>query len=345
VGKEIVTGNHILSMKYNSLKSKKVLVTGAGGFIGSHLAEELLRIGAQVKAFVHYNSRNDWGLLEFLPKDTLKEIEVIAGDICDPFSVRNAVRGCDIVFHLAALIGIPYSYKAPQSYVAVNVEGTLNVLQASLDEEVEKVIHTSTSEVYGSAQYIPIDERHPLNPQSPYAASKAAADNLALSYYLSFNLPVATIRPFNTFGPRQSARAVVPTIISQALTKGHVMLGSTEPVRDLTYVRDTVQGFLAVACTEACVGTTTNIGTGQGVSISELVETVSQIMGKKLEVEGDHERVRPEKSEVLELICDYSRAREMSSWEPEYSLKEGLKDSIEWIHENLNRYKVDMYAI
>lgn len=334
-----------MNIGYSALKSKRVLVTGAGGFIGSHLVEKLLRIGARVKAFVHYNSRNDWGLLEFLPKDNLKEIEVIAGDICDPFSVRKAIRGCEAIFHLAALIGIPYSYIAPQSYIAVNAQGTLNVLQASLDEGIEKVIHTSTSEVYGTAKYVPIDEKHPLNPQSPYAASKVAADELASSYYLSFNLPVATIRPFNTFGPRQSARAIIPTIISQALTDGNVNLGSMEPVRDLTYVKDMVHGFLAVACSDACVGTTTNIGTGQGIDINGLVKTISQIMDKELDLKLDPKRIRPEKSEVLELICDYSRAREITGWGPKYSLEEALRESIEWIQANLDRYKVDIYNI
>jgi len=332
-------------MRYNVLGSKRILVTGAGGFIGSHLVEELLRIGAQVKAFVHYNSRNDWGLLEFLPKDTLKEIEVVAGDICDPFSVRNAIKGCEMVFHLAALIGIPYSYMAPQSYIAVNAQGTLNVLQASLDEGVEKVIHTSTSEVYGTAKYVPIDEKHPLNPQSPYAASKVSADKLASSYYLSFHLPVATIRPFNAFGPRQSARAIIPTIISQALTDSHVRLGSLEPVRDLTYVKDLVRGFLAVACTKGCAGDTINIGTGRGVAINDLAKTVSQILGKDFDLKVEQERIRPEKSEVWELICDYSRARDTIGWEPEYSLEEGLRESIEWIQRNLARYKVDIYNI
>lgn len=327
------------------LKSKKVLVTGAGGFIGSHLVEELISIGAQVRAFVHYNSRNDWGLLEFLPKDTLKDIEVIAGDICDPFSVKEAVKGCKIVFHLAALIGIPYSYIAPQSYIGVNVQGTLNVLQASLDEGAEKFIHTSTSEVYGTAKYVPIDEKHPLNPQSPYAASKAAADNLAQSYYLSFNLPVAIIRPFNTFGPRQSARAVIPTIISQALTNSRVKIGSLEPVRDLTYVKDIVRGFLAVARSKGCIGTTTNVGTGQGITIDDLAKTISQIMGKEFDLEVHRERIRPEKSEVLELICDNSRAKEVIGWEPRYSLADGLRESIEWTRENLARYKTDIYNV
>ena len=227
----------------------------------------------------------------------------------------------------------------------MNVQGTLNVLQAALDEGIEKVIHTSTSEVYGTAQYVPIDEKHPLNPQSPYAASKAGADELASSYYFSFNLPVVTIRPFNTFGPRQSARAIVPAIISQALTDGPVKLGSVKPVRDLTYVKDTVSGFLATACSKECVGTTINIGTGQDVAISDLVTIISRVMGKDLDLKIEQNRIRPEKSEVWKLICDSSRAREVTGWKPKYSLEEGLRDSIEWIRENLSRYKVDIYNI
>jgi NAD dependent epimerase/dehydratase len=342
VGKEKAMGD---LEKYRGLMSKKVLVSGAGGFVGSHLTEELVRIGAQVKAFVHYNSRNDWGLLEFLPEDNLREIDVVAGDVCDPFSVRNAIRGCDVVFHLAALIGIPYSYSAPQSYTAVNAQGTLNVLQASLDEGVEKVVHTSTSEVYGTAQYVPIDEKHPLNPQSPYAASKVAADQLASSYHLSFDLPVATLRPFNIFGPRQSARAVIPSIICQAVEDSVVKIGSVEAVRDFTYVKDAVSGFLAVACSDAAVGTTMNIGTGEGISIDRLVESVSKVMGKKLSVQAEQERIRPEKSEVWELICDYSKARDIMQWAPSYLMEEGLEETVAWIQANLNRYKVDVYNI
>ena len=331
--------------KYGSLRSKKVLVTGAGGFVGSHLTEELVRIGAQVKAFVHYNSRNDWGLLELLPEDTLREVEVVAGDICDPFSARKAITGCELVFHLAALIGIPYSYLAPQSYMAVNAQGTLNVLQASLDERVEKVIHTSTSEVYGTAQYVPIDEKHPLNPQSPYAASKVAADQLASSYYLSFNLPVATLRPFNIFGPRQSARAIIPNILCQALSDGKVKVGSLKPVRDFTYVKDAVRGFLDIASTDACVGATLNIGIGRGIGIHELIDTISRLMGKELDLKVEQERMRPENSEVFKLVCDYSKARETTGWAPRHSLEEGLMECIVWIQGNLGRYKTDVYNI
>lgn len=324
---------------------KKVLVTGAGGFIGSHLVEELVKIGAHVRAFVRYNSRNDWGMLELLPKHILQEMEVIAGDIQDPFFVKRAVKGCDIVFHLAALIPIPYSYKAPQSYVRINVEGTLNVLQACLEAGVEKVIHTSTSEVYGTAKYVPIDEDHPLNPQSPYAATKVAADKLAESYYLSFELPVAIIRPFNTFGPRQSARAVIPTIVTQALTRDIVELGSLEPVRDLTYVKDTVRGFLAIANSNKSEGEVLNIGTGQGTTIGELVNIVSKILGKELKVCVEDERKRPEKSEVMKLICDYSKAKNMLNWTPRYSLEDGLREVVGWIGDNLSRYKVDIYNV
>ena len=324
---------------------KKVLVTGAGGFIGSHLAEELVKIGARVRAFVRYNSRNDWGMLELLPKHILQEMEVVAGDIQDPFFVKRAVKGCDIVFHLAALIPIPYSYKAPQSYVRINVEGTLNLLQACLETGVEKVIHTSTSEVYGTAKYVPINEDHPLNPQSPYAATKVAADKLAESYYLSFELPVAIIRPFNTFGPRQSARAVIPTIVTQALTRDVVELGSLEPVRDLTYVKDTIRGFLAIANSSKSEGEVLNIGTGQGTTIGELVTVVSKILGKELKVCVEDERKRPEKSEVMRLICDYSKAKNMLNWTPRYSLEDGLREVVDWIGDNLSRYKVDIYNV
>ncbi len=328
---------------YGDFHSKSVLVTGAGGFIGSHLTEELVRIGARVRAFIHYNSRNDWGMLELLPKSVLKEVEVIRGDVQDPFFVRQAVKGCDVVFHLAALIAIPYSYVAPQSYVRVNVEGTLNLLQACLEEEVERVIHTSTSEVYGTAQYVPINEDHPLNPQSPYAATKVAADKLAESYYLSFDLPVAIIRPFNTFGLRQSARAVIPTIIIQALAGDKVRLGSLEPVRDLTYVKDTVQGFLSVAKSEKSVGDVINIGTGQGVTVNQLVLNIAKVLGKELHVVTEEKRKRPEKSEVMELICDYSKARKILDWGPKHSLEDGLREVIEWVRRNLSRYKIEIY--
>lgn len=329
-----------------NINNKNVVVTGASGFIGSHLTEELVRRGADVKAFVHYNSRNDWGLLELLEKDVLSKIEVIAGDITDPFFVRNVTKDSDIVFHLAALIGIPYSYVAPENYVNVNIKGTLNVLQAALDNEVGKVVHTSTSETYGTAEYTPIDEAHPLKGQSPYSASKIGADKIAESYYRSFDLPVATIRPFNTFGPRQSARAIIPTIISQALTKDEVHVGSLSPVRDLTFVKDTVNGFIEIGTSEKSVGELINIGRGSGVTISELLKRILQILGKEdIRVVEDMDRVRPDKSEVMELICDNSKAKHLLDWSSQYTLDEGLAETIEWMREYTNLYKTDKYVV
>ncbi|MCI0514607.1 SDR family NAD(P)-dependent oxidoreductase, partial [candidate division KSB1 bacterium] len=265
-------------------KNKQILVTGAGGFIGSHLTEQLVTAGAKVRAFVHYNSRNDWGLLERLPAEVKARIEIFLGEIQDPFAVRQAVSGCEVVFHLAALIAIPYSYRAPASYVDTNVKGTLNVMQACLDAGVKKVVHTSTSETYGSAIYTPIDEQHPLQGQSPYSASKIGADKIAESYWLSFGLPVATIRPFNTYGPRQSARAVIPTIITQTLTRDQIHLGSLTPVRDLNYVADTVAGFIQVAAAENSIGEVINIGFGQGITIGELAQKIFNLMGKTVPI-------------------------------------------------------------
>jgi NAD dependent epimerase/dehydratase len=324
---------------------KKILVTGASGFIGSHLTEELVRIGYSVRAMAHYNFQNNWGWLETLPHNIIKEIEVIPSDVCDPYAVSKAVQRVDIVFHLAALIGIPYSYVAPASYVATNVSGTLNVLQASIDHGISKVIHTSTSETYGTAQYIPIDEKHPLVAQSPYSATKIAADKLAESFYKSFNLPVAIIRPFNTFGPRQSARAVIPTIVSQALSgTGEVFLGSLSPVRDLTYVKDTVRGFIAVADSNKTVGQVVNIGCGEGVTVGELASIILHICESKAQIVTETERVRPEQSEVMELICDNCRAKDLLGWEPAYTLHQGLEETVEWIKKNLELYK-DIYNI
>ena len=326
-------------------QEKKILVTGAGGFIGSHLAEELVRSGAKVRALVHYNSRNDWGLIEFLTEDIRQELEVITGDIQDPFMVRKAVQGCDVVFHLAALIAIPYSYLAPESYVNTNIKGTLNVLQACLDEGVEKVVHTSTSETYGTAKYTPIDENHPLQGQSPYSASKIGADKIAESFYLSFDLPVATIRPFNTYGPRQSARAIIPTIITQALTNSEVKLGLLTPVRDLTYVKDTIAGFLKIAESDRAVGEVINIGTGTGVTIKELSEKIIGLVGKDVRIVRDEQRIRPEKSEVMELICDRRKAKELIGWEPRYTLEEGLREAVRWLQGNLDLYKAGIYNV
>ena len=329
-----------------NIKNKNVVVTGAGGFIGSHLTEELVRKGANVKAFVHYNSRNDWGLLELLKEDVLSEVEIVSGDITDPFFVKTATKDADIIFHLAALIGIPYSYIAPESYVNVNIKGTLNVLQAGLDNEVNKIVHTSTSETYGTAEYTPIDEAHPLKGQSPYSASKIGADKMAESYYRSFDLPVAIIRPFNTFGPRQSARAIIPTIISQALTKDEVHVGSLSPVRDLTFVKDTVNGFIEIGTSERSIGEVINIGTRSGVTIGELLQRILRILRKEdISVVEDGDRVRPDKSEVMELICDNSKATQLLEWSPQYTLDEGLAETIEWMQNHINLYKTDNYVV
>lgn len=329
-----------------NLKGKKVLVTGGGGFIGSHLMEELVGIGAEVTALIHYNSRNDWGLLEFLPENVKHEIEIFLGDVQDTTSVKKAVKDIEVVFHLAALIGIPYSYIAPESYINTNIKGTLNVMQACLEEGVEKVVHTSTSEVYGTARYVPIDEKHPLQGQSPYSASKIGADKIAESYYLSFDLPMATIRPFNTFGPRQSARAVIPTIISQALSSGVIELGYLTPIRDMTYVKDTVNGFIKVAESPKSIGEVINIGNGTGITIGELSEKIiSLIEIPDLKVSVDEKRIRPEKSEVMELICDNSKAKKLLGWAPKYSLEEGLRETVSWIKEHQRIYKPGIYNV
>jgi dTDP-glucose 4,6-dehydratase len=324
----------------------RVLVTGAGGFIASHLTEELVRTGHAVRALTHYNSSNQWGWLDTLPRQIMENVEVFPGDIRDPYCVRQAVTSCETVYHLAALIAIPYSYVAPASYVETNVTGTLNVLQACRDAEVGRLVHTSTSEVYGTAQYVPIDERHPLVGQSPYSASKIAADKLAESYFLSFGLPVATVRPFNTFGPRQSARAVIPTIISQALSGAKaISLGSLGPVRDLNYVKDTVRGFMAVAKSEKAAGKVINIGRGEGASVREVVQTILEICKSTAPVELDTQRVRPENSEVFRLICNATQAQELLGWQPQYSLRAGLEETVEWMRANLHRYKSDIYNL
>ena len=326
-------------------KGKPVLVTGAGGFIGSHLVERLLGAGAQVRALVHYNGRGHWGHLEtFVGART--DLKIIAGDIADPFLVKEAVTGCDTVFHLAALIAIPYSYIAPQSYVMTNVLGTLNVLQACRELGVRKMVHTSTSETYGTARYTPIDEQHPLQGQSPYSASKIGADKMAESYACSFGLPVATLRPFNTYGPRQSARAVIPTIISQLLS-GHtrISLGSVTPVRDFTFVKDTVEGFLLAAECDTSVGQVVNIGSGQGITIGALVTLIGTLLGKTVEVVCDQDRVRPEASEVMELICGNAKAKALFGWEPRHTLSEGLTETIHFIEQHLHLYKPHIYNV
>lgn len=329
------------------LKNKKILVTGAGGFIGSHLVEDLLEAGADVRAFVRYNGRNDWGMLSELPSESLKSVEVVAGDIRDPFFVRKAVKGCDYVFHLAALIGIPYSYSAPNDYVAVNIIGTLNVLQACLDEGVSRMVHTSTSEAYGTAQYVPIDEKHPLQGQSPYSASKIGADKMAESYYTSFDLPVVIVRPFNTFGPRQSARAFIPTVISQTLTRDDkIMMGSLTPIRDMTYVKDSTAGFIKVGLCDKVVGEVVNLGVGTGETIGTMVKTILKVVGKEgLVIEQDPSRVRPTRSEVMQLVSDNRKARELCGWKPRYTLEEGVQHTVEWVRKNIHRYKPDRYNV
>ena len=328
------------------LKGKKVLVTGAGGFIGSHLVEALLEKGASVRAFVKYNSRNDWGMLSDLPAESQKSLDVISGDIRDAFLVRMAVKNCDYVFHLAALIGIPYSYVAPSDYVSVNVMGTVNVLQACRDERIKRLVHTSTSETYGTAHYVPIDEKHPMQGQSPYSASKIGADKMAESYHNSFELPVVIARPFNTYGPRQSSRAFIPTVISQALSLKKIVMGSLEPVRDMSFVKDTAEGLIKVGLCDEVVGQTVNLGTGQGETIGKMVEMILHLLGKEnIPVEQDPARIRPAKSEVMRLISDNTKAREICGWIPKYDLTEGLLETIEWTRKNLHKYRPDSYTI
>lgn len=324
----------------------KVLVTGSAGFIGSHLVERLVALGHSVRAMIHYNFQNSWGWLETLSENVLDAVEIFPADIADGFAVRRAVEGVDSVFHLAALIAIPYSYVAPASFVSTNVSGTLNVLEACRAEGVSRLVHTSTSETYGTAQYAPIDEKHPLVGQSPYSASKIGADMLAESYFRSFDLPVATIRPFNTFGPRQSARAVIPTIITQALSGAKsISLGALSPVRDFNFVADTVEGFLAVHGSDAAVGEVVNIGSGRGATIGETAEMILDICGVKAEIVCDEPRIRPEKSEVRKLLCDNTRARALVGWEPRHTLREGLEKTVEWFSRNLSRYKANIYNL
>lgn len=324
-------------------KGKRVLVTGAGGFIGSHLTEKLVELGASTRAFVRYVSDGSAGWLEKSPYRD--QIEVVRGDICDRDSVETAVQGVDIVFHLAALVAIPYSYHAPESYIQTNVLGTLNVLQASRRLSIERLVHTSTSEVYGTAQYVPIDELHPIQGQSPYSASKIGADKLVESFCLSFDFPAVTIRPFNTFGPRQSARAIVPTIISQCLNKTTIQLGNLEPMRDLSYVTDTIQGFLLAGSKPNVLGCTINIGSGQEIRIRDLACLVGEILGHSIAIESDAERSRPEKSEVDRLLANNSQAREVLGWIPQVSLKEGLRLTIPWIQEHLDSFHPNAYAL
>jgi NAD dependent epimerase/dehydratase len=329
----------------------KILVTGADGFIGSHVVETLVKSGHEVRAFVLYNSFNSWGWLDDSDKSVRESIDVFAGDIRDPHGVDNAVSGQEVILNLAALIAIPYSYHSPDTYIDTNIKGTLNILQAARRHEVSRVIQTSTSEVYGTAQYIPIDEKHPLHPQSPYAASKVGADQLALSFHASFKTPVGVLRPFNTYGPRQSARAVIPTIISQLATGREVKLGSLSPTRDFSFVQDTANGFLAAAMSDAIVGQTVNLGSGFEISIQETAETIAKLMNVELKLANDEQRVRPESSEVERLHASIQKAKEVLGWQPQLKglegFKAGLKQTIDWLSNptNLARYKADRYNL
>ena len=325
--------------------NRSVLVTGAGGFMGSHLVARLVELGTKVRAVVRYNSRNDWGLLEVLPAAVKSEVDVRAGDIVDPFWTLRTVEGCDLIFHLAALIAIPYSYMAPQQFVAVNCSGTLNLLEAARLLGVERFIHTSTSETYGTAQYTPIDEKHPLRGQSPYAASKIGADKLVESYHLSFGIPAAIIRPFNTYGPGQSARAVIPTIISQGLDGEAIRLGLLTPRRDLTYVQDTVAAFVKIAEHPAAIGEVINVGSGTAVSIGEVADRIIGLLGGGRRVIRDEARIRPPASEVMELLCDHRKARDLLGWQPQVSLEAGLQETIQFIRDHRERYKPETYNL
>lgn len=335
-----------------NLSNKKILVTGADGFIGSHLTEQLVKLGCDVKAFVFYNSFNSWGWLDYSPEEIKKELDVFAGDVRDPHGVKRAMKGCGMIFHLAALISIPYSYNSPDTYVETNVKGTLNIVQAARDIGVDRVVHTSTSEVYGTARFVPITEDHPLQGQSPYAASKIGADQIAMSFYTTFETPVAIIRPFNTYGPRQSARAIIPTVITQiANGKRRIKLGSVHPTRDFSYIEDVVRGFLAVAESDRSVGEVINIGSNFEISIGETAKIIAEVMGVAIEIETDQQRIRPEKSEVEKLWADNTKAEKLTGWKPVYAgingFRNGLEKTISWFTdlENLKKYKADIYNL
>jgi dTDP-glucose 4,6-dehydratase len=331
---------------------EKILVTGSDGFIGSHLTEELIGRGYDIRAFVYYNSFNSWGWLDSLPAGIKEKLDVFSGDIRDPSGVKEAMKGCDIVMHLAALVAIPYSYHSPDTFVDTNIKGTLNVLQAARDLNIKKVIHTSTSEVYGTARSVPIAEDHPLQGQSPYAATKIGADQLALSFYRSFDTPVCVVRPFNTYGPRQSARAIIPAVITQiAAGNRKIRLGALHPTRDFNYVKDTVRGFIACAESDCSIGEVINIGSGYEISIGDTVQLIAEVMGVDIELETEQVRVRPAKSEVERLCADNSKARRLLGWQPCYGGKEGLKRGLSetagWFLDSgyLKRYKADIYNI
>lgn len=326
--------------------AEKILVTGADGFIGSHLTEELVKQGFDVKAFSLYNSFNTWGWLDTLPQDIMENVEVFTGDVRDPNGVREAMKGTDAVFHLAALIAIPFSYHSPDAYVDTNIKGTLNVLQAAKQLDLDKVLITSTSEVYGTAQYVPIDESHPYQGQSPYSATKIGADRLAESFYRSFGLPVAIVRPFNTYGPRQSARAVIPTIITQLLAgKEEIRLGSLTPTRDFNFVKDTAQGFIEIYRSDKTVGEEINIATQNEISIGELAEELIKQINPQAKIVCDEERLRPEKSEVNRLLGSNEKIKILTDWEPRFTFEEGLAQTIDFFRDNLEKYKVDIYNI
>jgi NAD dependent epimerase/dehydratase len=330
------------------LENKKVLITGADGFIGSHLVERLLQEGAQVKAFVYYNSFNNWGWLDTFPKEKLSKIEIFSGDIRDPYGVKEVMKDCEVVFHLAALIAIPYSYHSPDSYVDTNIKGTLNILQAAKELNIEKILVTSTSEVYGTALYVPIDEKHPKQGQSPYSATKIGADHLADSFYRSFNLPVTIVRPFNTFGPRQSARAVIPTIITQLLTgKEEIKLGALHPTRDLLYVKDTVNGFVEIAKSDSLIGHEVNIANNSEITVGDLAQSLINIINPKAKIVSDDNRLRPEKSEVERLFGSNDKILKHTNWKRHFSLENGLRETIEWFKnsKNLKLYKADIYNV
>lgn len=327
---------------------KKVLVTGADGFIGSHLVEELLAQGYQVKAFCYYNSFNSWGWLDSFPKEILAQIEIFTGDVRDPNGVRIAMQGCDIVYHLAALIAIPYSYHSPDSYVDTNVKGTLNIIQAARDLNIERVLVTSTSEIYGTAQYVPIDEKHPKQPQSPYSASKIGADCMADSFFRSFDMPITIVRPFNTYGPRQSARAIIPTIITQLLNGfEEIKLGDLTPTRDLLYVKDTAKAFIEIAKTTSLIGHECNIATNSEVSMQKMADTLVGLINPKAKIVQDRERLRPEKSEVFRLFGDNTKIKAHTNWTVEHTLEQGLQKTIDWFNtpENLKQYKAGVYNV
>ncbi len=326
-------------------QNKEVLITGAGGFIGSHLTETLVKNGAKVKVFIRYNSRDGRGNLEDLEKEILNQIEIIPGDLKDADVIDRAVKGCDTVFHLGALVGIPYSYQNPREVIETNILGTFNIFIASRDHGVRRIISTSTSEVYGSAQYVPIDEKHPLQGQSPYSASKIGADKLAESFYAAYNLPIVTIRPFNCYGPRQSARAIIPTLLTQALASSEIKLGNTEARRDFTFVSDTVAGFIAAASSPVAIGKVINVGSGKDISIGELADLILKTTGSPAKLVIDKERLRPSKSEVNRLLADNRLAKEILGWEPKVSLEDGIRKTMEWLSNNLDRFQIGKYQI